>query len=141
ESARRRSIELSTRFNVASRYTSLLVLESPAMFKAFGLDNRRQAPEWSGTRESQKSETWGGQAELAANQASGAGSALADKLDLQSEKKSKAALSGQTWADDLGAADEESEGQGALSGAISGSLGGSGRGAEEARVARSRSPS
>ncbi len=59
ESARRRSIELSTRFSVASRYTSLLVLESPAMFKAFGLDNQRSVPEWSGELESQKAETWG----------------------------------------------------------------------------------
>jgi Mg-chelatase subunit ChlD len=140
ESARRRSIELSTRFNVASRYTSLLVLESPAMFKAFGLDNRRQAPEWSGTLDSQESETWGGQAELA-NQAPGAASGFADKLDQQSEKKSKAALSGQTWADDLGAADEESEGQGVVSGASGGSLGGSGRGAGAAQLARNRSPS
>ncbi|WP_437527667.1 VIT domain-containing protein [Sorangium sp. So ce726] len=31
-------IELSRRFSVASRFTSLLVLESEAMFKAFGLD-------------------------------------------------------------------------------------------------------
>jgi hypothetical protein len=59
EGARRRSIELSTRFNVASRYTSLLVLESPAMFKAFGLDNQRGAPEWSGTLGSQEAETTG----------------------------------------------------------------------------------
>jgi hypothetical protein len=59
ESARRRSIELSTRFNVASRYTSLLVLESPAMFSAFGLDNRRSAPDWSGELESDKSESAG----------------------------------------------------------------------------------
>ncbi|HTV21301.1 MAG TPA: VWA domain-containing protein, partial [Polyangiaceae bacterium] len=57
ESARRRSIDLSTRFNVASRYTSLLVLESPAMFNAFGLDNRRAAPEWTGEIESQKQES------------------------------------------------------------------------------------
>ncbi len=59
EGARRRSIELSTRFNVASRYTSMLVLESPAMFKAFGLDNQRTVAEWSGEQDSNKSETWG----------------------------------------------------------------------------------
>ena len=34
----RPSIELSRRFSVASRFTSLLVLESEAMFKAFGVD-------------------------------------------------------------------------------------------------------
>jgi hypothetical protein len=59
EGARRRSIELSTQYNVASRYTSLLVLESPAMFTAFGLDNRRHTPAWSGDEESQKSESPG----------------------------------------------------------------------------------
>jgi hypothetical protein len=64
EGARRRSIDLSTRYNVASRYTSLLVLESPAMFAAFGLDNRRGAPEWTGELESQKSESAGEGAEL-----------------------------------------------------------------------------
>lgn len=65
ESARRRSIELSTRFNVASRYTSLLVLESPAMFTAFGLDNRRSAPEWTGELESDKQESLAPRDELA----------------------------------------------------------------------------
>ncbi|AKT36136.1 VIT domain-containing protein [Chondromyces crocatus] len=41
-------IELSKRFNVASRYTSLLVLESEAMFKAFGLDRGGVAPAFTG---------------------------------------------------------------------------------------------
>ncbi len=49
--AKREAIELSSRFDVASRYTSLLVLESAAMFKAFGLDNTRQTPDWSGEEE------------------------------------------------------------------------------------------
>lgn len=59
ESARRESIALSTRFNVASRYTSLLVLESAAMFEAFGLDNRRLSPEWSGQQDAERAQTWG----------------------------------------------------------------------------------
>ncbi len=46
--SRERIVELSKRFNVASRYTSLLVLESPAMFKAFGLENQRTVPLWTG---------------------------------------------------------------------------------------------
>ncbi|MBN2194525.1 MAG: FecR domain-containing protein [Polyangiaceae bacterium] len=46
--AKTEAIALSSRFDVASRYTSLLVLESAAMFKAFGLDNRRDAPDWTG---------------------------------------------------------------------------------------------
>jgi hypothetical protein len=49
--AKTEAIELSSRFDVASRYTSLLVLESAAMFRAFGLDNRRDAPEWTGEEE------------------------------------------------------------------------------------------
>jgi Mg-chelatase subunit ChlD len=44
--AKAEAIRLSKSFDVASRYTSLLVLESPAMFKAFGLDNQRHAPEF-----------------------------------------------------------------------------------------------
>ena len=46
--ARETAVKLSSEFNVASRYTSLLVLESAAMFKAFGLDNSRTAPSWTG---------------------------------------------------------------------------------------------
>jgi Mg-chelatase subunit ChlD len=41
-------IELSKRFAVASRFTSLLVLESEAMFKAFGLDRSSAAPSFTG---------------------------------------------------------------------------------------------
>src|SRR6185436_3204727 len=41
-------IELSKRFSVASRFTSLLVLESEAMFKAFGLDRNNAAPSFTG---------------------------------------------------------------------------------------------
>lgn len=54
--AKTRAIALSERFNVASRYTSLLVLESPAMFQAFGLDNQRTAAIWTGEDESVTSE-------------------------------------------------------------------------------------
>jgi DNA-directed RNA polymerase specialized sigma24 family protein len=46
--AKRQALMLSSTFNVASRYSSLLVLESQAMFRAFGLDNARQTPVWSG---------------------------------------------------------------------------------------------
>lgn len=52
--SKQRAIELSSRFDVASRYTSLLVLESPAMFRAFGLDNQRSFPEWTGEEETQE---------------------------------------------------------------------------------------
>ncbi len=57
EDSKREAIALSRRFDVASRYTSLLVLESPAMFKAFGLDNSREFPEWTGDEETEPSES------------------------------------------------------------------------------------
>jgi Mg-chelatase subunit ChlD len=47
DAAKAEAIALSTRHSVASRYTSLLVLESEAMYKAFGLDNSRKAPEYT----------------------------------------------------------------------------------------------
>jgi hypothetical protein len=40
--AKKEAIALSTQFSVASRYTSLLVLESEAMFRAFGLSSQAQ---------------------------------------------------------------------------------------------------
>ena len=43
-----RIIALSQRFAVASRFTSMLVLESEAMFKAFGLDHSTSAPSFTG---------------------------------------------------------------------------------------------
>jgi Vault protein inter-alpha-trypsin domain/von Willebrand factor type A domain/FecR protein len=48
-------IELSKRFSVASRFTSLLVLESEAMFKAFGLDRSGAAPSFTGEQQAQSS--------------------------------------------------------------------------------------
>jgi Vault protein inter-alpha-trypsin domain/FecR protein/von Willebrand factor type A domain len=46
--AKKEAIRLSSSFDVASRFTSLLVLESQAMFKAFGLDNTRTSHQWTG---------------------------------------------------------------------------------------------
>lgn len=42
------AIALSQRFAVASRFTSLLVLESEAMFDAFGLERTRSVPTFTG---------------------------------------------------------------------------------------------
>ena len=57
--ARQEAVKLSSRFSVASRYTSLLVLESEAMFRAFGLDNTRSAPAFSGEEEAQAESSQG----------------------------------------------------------------------------------
>ena len=53
--AKDEAIQLSSRHSVASRYTSLLVLESQAMFKAFGLDNQRKSELWTGEEETESS--------------------------------------------------------------------------------------
>jgi len=56
DSAKEELVDLSKRFAVASRYTSLLVLESAAMFKAFGIDrNTSTAPMWTGEEASESS--------------------------------------------------------------------------------------
>lgn len=60
--SRSQALSLSRQFSVASRYTSLLVLESEAMFQAFGLPNQRHAPEWSGEEDVEASSA---EAELA----------------------------------------------------------------------------
>ncbi|MEZ4393301.1 MAG: VIT domain-containing protein [Polyangiales bacterium] len=57
DASKRESIALSQRFRVPSRHTSLLVLESPAMFRAFGLDRSTAAPAWSGESEAVASQS------------------------------------------------------------------------------------
>jgi hypothetical protein len=48
DTARDEIVRLSRRFAVASRYTSLLVLESEAMFRAYGLERGKTLPTWTG---------------------------------------------------------------------------------------------
>lgn len=48
DAARAELVKLSQRFAVPSKFTSLLVLESEAMFQAFGIDRTNRAPSWSG---------------------------------------------------------------------------------------------
>ena len=57
--AKREALSLSTRFSVASRYTSLLVLESEAMFQAFGLEADVSANRFTGEDLADKSDTKG----------------------------------------------------------------------------------
>jgi hypothetical protein len=57
ESARAEAVSLSHRFRVPSRTTSLLVLESEAMFHAFGIARAERAFEWSGESEAQGTES------------------------------------------------------------------------------------
>jgi hypothetical protein len=55
ESSKFAAIELSKRFAVQSRFTSLLVLESEAMMNAFGIDRTRVAPSFTGEEQAQSS--------------------------------------------------------------------------------------
>jgi tetratricopeptide (TPR) repeat protein len=77
--AKRTALALSSQFSVASRFTSLLVLESPAMFKAFGLDNQRTTPIWTGEEEAEgESVALADNQERALGRASAALDALSD---------------------------------------------------------------
>ncbi len=49
-------VRLSTSYHVLSRHTSLLVLESPAMAKAFGVEDTRPSVEWSGQHQASEDE-------------------------------------------------------------------------------------
>ena len=58
-SAKTEALALSTRFAVASRYTSLLVLESEAMFRAFGLEAAGRDARFTGEDLAEQSDTKG----------------------------------------------------------------------------------
>ncbi len=69
--AKTEAIALSTRFKVASRYTSLLVLESQAMLSAFGLDRATARAAFTGEDEADATS-------VAADEAAGDDAARAD---------------------------------------------------------------
>jgi len=53
DGAKREAVALSIQHRVASRYTSLLVLESEAMYKAFGLESARKTPDYTADLEAE----------------------------------------------------------------------------------------
>jgi hypothetical protein len=59
DGAKREAVALSIDHGVASRYTSLLVLESEAMYKAFGLESARKLPEYTADLEADGTSTSG----------------------------------------------------------------------------------
>jgi VWA domain-containing protein/FecR-like protein/vault protein inter-alpha-trypsin-like protein len=77
-------VELSKKFAVASRHTSLLVLESEAMFRAFGLDRSRQSPSWTGDLAANASSA-GGLLDVGADEAEG--EAAADEKNVEAAGK------------------------------------------------------
>jgi ferric-dicitrate binding protein FerR (iron transport regulator)/Mg-chelatase subunit ChlD len=54
-----RIVALSRGYGVMSRFTSLLVLESAAMFRAFGIDRARPAIDWTGEEEMDSEQSTG----------------------------------------------------------------------------------
>ncbi|MFO0675982.1 MAG: VIT domain-containing protein [Polyangiaceae bacterium] len=56
DESKKELVELSSRFAVPSKFTSLLVLESEAMFQAFGIDRKRTASGWTGESDSEAAE-------------------------------------------------------------------------------------
>ena len=56
DAARAELVSLSQRYGVPSRFTSLLVLESEAMFTAFGIDRSARATAWTGEELTAQSE-------------------------------------------------------------------------------------
>ncbi|WP_437732845.1 VIT domain-containing protein [Sorangium sp. So ce1335] len=93
-------IELSRRFSVASRFTSLLVLESEAMFKAFGLERGGLASAFTGEEQAERvSASAAGEPDDAAESAHAFGDDVeAEALDARAKSKGERLKS----AEDLG---------------------------------------
>jgi len=83
--AKKEALSLSTRFSIASRYSSLLVLESEAMFRAFGLDAAKQAARFTGEDVAEQSEA---QADLPVDDAEAPGDLGASPLGALDKKSS-----------------------------------------------------
>ncbi len=87
--SRRSAIELSGRFHVASRYTSLLVLESAAMMHAFGLERAERSLSWAGDSVAESTTAEGEDRVLDADDGRGA---LAEKAPMTEESTGAAGL-------------------------------------------------
>lgn len=81
--AKKEALALSTRFSVASRYSSLLVLESEAMFKAFGLEAANRDTRFTGEELAEQSEAKG-EVDLETKDSEGALGALDGAADKKS---------------------------------------------------------
>ncbi len=134
-------VALSRHFAVPSRFTSLLVLESEAMFKAFGIERADHAAQWTGEAAAQGS----GVATLAGGDLKGKG--FAEALSQPAGRASRAPLdrSDPFGADDLsanpfsgGAKEEAKKDVGGLG--LSGIGQGGGGQAPAARAAPTSSP-
>jgi len=102
DGAKHEAIALSTEHGVASRYTSLLVLESEAMYKAFGLQGAHKTPDYTADLEADGSSASGELALSDDEAAKGkdlAPLASADKAEsADSAMRDRSALSGPSTA-------------------------------------------
>jgi hypothetical protein len=117
-SSRAELVTLSQRYAVPSRFTSLLVLESEAMFNAFGIDRSTRSSSWTGEEAAHGSEV----ATLARDEDDTSGGLA----DLGKDKEESAGELRKKAADSM----DPSGGPGALGGAVAGhGRGGGGSGA------------
>ncbi len=123
ESQKATVIELSKRFAVASRFTSLLVLESEAMFKAFGLDRNAPSPAFTGEVGADSS-TADAVGDAADDKDSAAETKAKDDFggERAAARKSASATSPNAYGDDEGAAQGFGSGHGRLGGIGGGGL-------------------
>ncbi len=78
QAERHEIVALSKAYGVLSRHTSLLVLESDAMFKAFGIDRSQPNVRWTGDEGSAESSTAGGLVAFGNSLAAGRASSRVD---------------------------------------------------------------
>jgi hypothetical protein len=133
ESQKATVIELSKRFAVASRFTSLLVLESEAMFKAFGLDRNAAAPAFTGEVGADSS-TADAVGDAPDEQAAAGETKAKGELGAERPLAKKSADSANGFGDDEGSAQGFGSGAGRL-GASGGTRGGGGFSAPQATPA------
>jgi hypothetical protein len=89
--AKKEALALSTRFSIASRYSSLLVLESEAMFRAFGLEAANPGARFTGEELAEQSE---GKAERPVDEAEDNQDTAWSPIDAADKKRASGSSSG-----------------------------------------------
>ncbi len=123
EGSKKELVALSRRFAVPSRFTSLLVLESEAMFQAFGIERAAHGAAWTGESVAQGFV-------VASKDKSAAGAAAADPFTLGDALADGAGRAGE---EERSEAKKDSLGLGGI-GTIGHGAGGGGRGSFEAQA-------
>jgi Vault protein inter-alpha-trypsin domain/FecR protein len=124
DTSRAELVTLSQRYAVPSRFTSLLVLESEAMFTAFGIDRSARSPSWTGEETAHGSEV----ATLARDEEESSGALGGDlskdkKADDSSEPRKRPSLdSMDPFQDSVGGATGSGAGGGGFGKSASGPM-------------------